>query len=107
MKPDKWLELACGIVKQSNGSRFNSGPHHQFSNETKGETIMPILSLIFGLVLVGVLLWAVNSFIPMDQKIKTILNIVVVIVVVWWLLTVFGVFGSLNGVRIPIQPTLR
>jgi hypothetical protein len=49
---------------------------------------------------VGVLLWAVNAYIPMDPKIKTILNVVVVIAVVLWLLQAFGVLGSLSTVRV-------
>lgn len=51
---------------------------------------MPLINLVFVLIVVGVLLWLVNSFIPMDRKIKQILNIVVVIGVVIWLLQVFG-----------------
>jgi hypothetical protein len=52
------------------------------------------------LIIVGVLLWLVNSYIPMDGKIKNILNIVVVIAVVLWLLQAFGVLGSLNSIQI-------
>jgi hypothetical protein len=61
---------------------------------------MPLINLVVVLIVVGVLLWLVNSFIPMDRKIKQILNIVVVIVVVIWLLQVFGVIGSLGNIRI-------
>ena len=61
---------------------------------------MPLINLVVVLIVVGVLLWLVNSFIPMDRKIKQILNIVVVIVVVIWLLQVFGVIGSLSNIRI-------
>jgi len=61
---------------------------------------MPLLSLILVLVLVGVLLWAVNRFIPMDPKIRSILNAVVVIIVIIWLLQAFGVLGSLSNIRI-------
>ena len=61
---------------------------------------MSLISLVIVLIVVGVLLWAVNTYIPMDRKIKTILNIVVVIVVVLWLLNVFGVLGSLESIRI-------
>ena len=55
---------------------------------------MPIVSLIITLIVVGVLLWLVNTYIPMDSKIKNILNIVVVIAVILWLLRAFGVFAS-------------
>jgi hypothetical protein len=61
---------------------------------------MPLINLVIVLIVVGVLLWLVNAYIPMDRKIKTILNAVVVIVVVIWLLQVFGVLGSLGSIRI-------
>ena len=59
-----------------------------------------MINLILTLVIVGVLLWAVNTYIPMDGKIKRILNGVVVIVVVIWLLQAFGLIGSLQNIRI-------
>jgi len=52
------------------------------------------------LIVVGVLLWLVNTYIPMDGKIKKILNIVVVIVVIVWLLKAFGLFDSLANIRV-------
>jgi hypothetical protein len=61
---------------------------------------MPLINLIIILVVVGVILWVINNYIPMDRKIKSILNIVVVIFVVLWLLSVFGVIGSLSGLRV-------
>jgi len=61
---------------------------------------MPLINLVVVLIVIGVLLWLVNSFIPMDGKIKQILNIVVVIAVVIWLLQVFGVIGSLGNIRV-------
>ena len=61
---------------------------------------MPLINLVIILLVVGILLWAVNTYIPMDRKIKNILNIVVVLVVVIWLLQVFGVLGSLDSIRI-------
>ena len=61
---------------------------------------MPLINLVITLIVVGVLLWLVNTYIPMDGKIKQILNLVVVIAVVIWLLQAFGVVGSLNSVRI-------
>jgi len=61
---------------------------------------MPLINLLLVLVVVGVVLWLVNTYIPMDPKIKTILNIVVVIVVVIWLLRAFGILGSLSQFRI-------
>ncbi len=53
---------------------------------------MPIMNLLITLVVVGVLLWLVNNYLPMDGKIKSILNIVVVIAVILWLLRSFGIF---------------
>jgi hypothetical protein len=61
---------------------------------------MSLISVVIVLIVVGVLLWAANTYIPMDQKIKTIMNIVVVIAVVLWLLSAFGVLGSLDSIRI-------
>jgi len=61
---------------------------------------MPLIHVLIVLVVVGVILWLVNTYIPMDSKIKTILNIVVVIVVVLWLLRAFGILGSLSEFRI-------
>lgn len=61
---------------------------------------MSLIGLIITLVVVGVLLWLVNTYVPMDPKIRKIINIVVVIVVVIWLLQAFGVLGSLRDVRI-------
>ena len=51
-------------------------------------------------MVVGVLLWLLSNYVPMDSKIKKIINVVVVIVVVIWLLQSFGVLGSLHDVRI-------
>lgn len=62
--------------------------------------IMSLLSILVSIVVVGVLLWVVNSFIPMDGKIRSILNVVVVIVLVLWLLQGFGILGALGSVRV-------
>lgn len=61
---------------------------------------MSLIGLVLTLVVVGVLLWLLNNYIPMDGKIKRILNVVVVIVVVIWLLRAFGLIGSLQNIRI-------
>ena len=58
------------------------------------------MSLVVTLIVVGVLLWLINTYIPMDAKIKSILNIVVVVVVVLWLLNLLGLMDSLRGIRI-------
>jgi len=61
---------------------------------------MPLVQLIITLVVVGVILWLINNYIPMDATIKKILNVVVVIVVILWLLSAFGVLGSMSGMRV-------
>lgn len=61
---------------------------------------MPLLTILLVLIVAGVLLWLINTYIPMDRKIKNLLNIVVVIILVIWLLKVFGVLSSLNNVTI-------
>ena len=61
---------------------------------------MSLITIIVVLIVVGVLLWLVNNYIPMDSKIKGILNAVVVIVVVLWLLQAFGLLTSLQDIRI-------
>jgi hypothetical protein len=60
---------------------------------------MSLVGLVLTLVVVGVVLWLLNNYVPMDSKIKSIVNVVVVIVVVW-LLQAFGVLGSLQNIRI-------
>jgi len=62
---------------------------------------MPLISVVITLIIVGVLLWLVNTYIPMDGKIKQILNIVVVICVVIWLLYAFGVVSHANEIKVP------
>ncbi len=61
---------------------------------------MPILTVLIVIVIAGVILWLVNSYIPMQRTIKTILNIVVVVVLVIWLLKVFGVLSSLQHITV-------
>jgi len=62
---------------------------------------MPLLSIVIGLIVVGVALWLINTYIPMASSIKTILNVVVVIVVVVWLLKAFGIWGQATSYRFP------
>jgi hypothetical protein len=61
---------------------------------------MPLIPLVGVLIVVGVLLWLVNNYIPMQGSIKRILNAVVVIGVVLWLLDVFGLFTSLSRIHV-------
>lgn len=55
-----------------------------------------MLSVVITLIVIGLLLWLVNTYIPMDPKLKNIMNVVVVICVILWLLSVFGVLGMVN-----------
>ena len=61
---------------------------------------MDLVQVVIVLVVVGVLLWLVNNYLPMDAKIRSILNAVVVIAVVLWLLQAFGVLGSLSNIKV-------
>jgi hypothetical protein len=59
---------------------------------------MPILTLILVLVIVGVLLWLINTYVPMQQAVKTILNVVVILVLILWLLS--ALFPGLTDIRV-------
>lgn len=61
---------------------------------------MPLIHLALVLVAVGVALWVINSYIPMQATIKKILNVVVIVVVIVWLLSAFGFIGDLSKIRI-------
>jgi hypothetical protein len=61
---------------------------------------MPLLTILLVIVIVGVLLWAFNNFIPMDSKVRSILNAVVIILLIIWLLQVFGILDPILGVRV-------
>jgi len=61
---------------------------------------MPLINVIVVLIVVGVILWLINRFIPMQGTIKSILNGVVVIAVVLWLLNIFGLFNSFSHIRV-------
>ena len=63
---------------------------------------MPLLNVVFTLVVVGVLLWLINTYIPMQATIKNILNAVVVIAVVLWLLYGFGIINHSGDIHMPV-----
>lgn len=63
-------------------------------------TAMSLISLIITIVVVGLILWVINSFIPMESRVKSILNVVVIMCLVLWLLQAFGIIGSLRNVRV-------
>ena len=61
---------------------------------------MPLLNVLIAIIIVGFLLWIINTFIPMDRTIKKIFNLVVVIILIVWLLKVFGLFTYLMNIHI-------
>lgn len=61
---------------------------------------MPLLDIVVTLVVVGIILWLINRFIPMASSIKSILNIVVVIAVIWWLLSILGFVQPMSSIRL-------
>jgi hypothetical protein len=61
---------------------------------------MSLITIVLTLIVVGILLWLTNTYIPMDGKIKKVLNIVVMVVVVLWLLNVFGVWNYVRNIHV-------
>lgn len=61
---------------------------------------MDLLTILIAIVIVGIILWLINSYVPMDAKIKKILNIVVVIFLILWLLNALGAFHYMSGVHL-------
>jgi len=61
---------------------------------------MSLIEVVIILIVVGVVLWLINTYIPMQATIKKILNVVVIIAVVLWLLKIFGLFNSLSDIHI-------
>lgn len=62
---------------------------------------MTLVNIVVILVVIGLVMWLINTYIPMAGAIKSLLNIVVFVVVLIWILQVFGVMGSIPGLRIP------
>jgi len=62
---------------------------------------MSLIGIVVVLVVVGVILWLINTYVPMAGAIKSLLNIVVFVVVLIWVLQVCGLIGPISGVRIP------
>jgi hypothetical protein len=83
--------VEVGLPPQSDGGS---------SLQEEGSKIMPLIQIVEVLIVVGVLLWLINRYIPMQASIKSILNGVVVIAVVLWILNVFGLFHSLSRVHV-------
>jgi hypothetical protein len=66
---------------------------------------MPLVYVVLTLIVAGVLLWLVNTYVPMASSIKTILNLVVVVVVAVWVLQAFGLWQSVLNYRVPTART--
>jgi steroid 5-alpha reductase family enzyme len=63
---------------------------------------MPLINVVLTLIVVGVVLWLINTYIPMQSTIKSILNVVVVVVVVLWLLYGFGILNHSGDIHMPV-----
>jgi hypothetical protein len=61
---------------------------------------MSLITILITLIVVGVVLWLINTYIPMDGKIKKILNVAVVIILILWLLNAVGVLGHMSNIHI-------
>ena len=61
---------------------------------------MPLLSILIAIIVVGVLLWIINTFLPMDRQIRKIFNLVVIIALIIWLLKAFGLFAYLTSIYV-------
>lgn len=61
---------------------------------------MSLITLILTLIFIGIIMWLINSLLPMDPLIKRIINIVIIIAVIIWLLRIFGVWGEISSVKI-------
>jgi hypothetical protein len=60
---------------------------------------MPLVNLVIALIVVGVALWLINTYIPMASSIKSILNVVVVVAVVVWVLQSVGMWGGITSYK--------
>jgi hypothetical protein len=98
VRPEPAADAGSTLKLLNLGNTF--GGTRGLAREEERSKIMPLIQLLEVLVVVGVLLWLVNRFIPMQSSIKSILNGVVVIAVVLWLLNIFGLFHSLSGIRL-------
>ena len=61
---------------------------------------MPLIQLVIILVVIGVIMWLINTYVPMQGAIRKILNVVVVIAVILYVLAMFGVLGHFTGIRL-------
>ena len=64
---------------------------------------MPLVNLIVPLIVIGLVLWLINRYIPMASSIKTILNVVVTVIVCIWVLQAVGLWGPVSNFRLPVR----
>jgi hypothetical protein len=93
-------QASSGSLNEKAQGAFPAQAGSVSQHRKKGRKSMPLIQILIALIVVGVLLWLVNRFIPMQGTIKSILNGVVVIAVVLWLLNVFGLFHSLAHIHV-------
>jgi hypothetical protein len=92
-------------IPRGHGPAWPSGPGYTPypAGRTRSKLpAMPIINVVLTLVVVGVLLWLINTYIPMQSTIKSIMNIVVVIAVVLWLLYGFGIISHNGDIKMPV-----
>jgi hypothetical protein len=98
-----WIRQSARIGVEGDGSktlRWQSRPANAIAGSSIGDwraVQFGMLSLIIALVVFGLILYLINTYIPMAPPVKTILNVVIVIVLILWLCQVFGLLGSLNA----------
>ena len=92
--------MGGGINGEKSAAAFVFNAFFQLHSNPCEDYIMPLIDVVVTLIVVGVILWLVNRFIPMAGSINSILNAVVVIAVVLWLLDVFGILDSFSTIRI-------
>lgn len=100
MGRDTRLSVRETIFPSALNKRASRESVHGFPAARRKKKDMPLIQILLTLVVVGVLLWLVNRFIPMEGSIKSILNGVVIIAVVLWLLNIFGLFHSFAHIHV-------
>jgi uncharacterized membrane-anchored protein len=95
-----WKQIAVCASEQTLAMAGTTVSAYRMLKPPDRRNTMPLITLVVTLVVVGLILWLINNYIPMDGTIKKILNVVVVIAVILWLLSVFGLMPPLSQLRI-------
>src|SRR5579862_7448524 len=85
----------CGTLPKA----LTTGPLAR--SDLRGGLPMTLVGIVVILVVVGLILWLINTYIPMAGAIKSLLNVVVFVVVLIWLLQTFGLIGPIPGLKMP------